>query len=66
MSSSLLEILRSIPDHGRASGSIWRRCGSTRSWDGRRRQPYRQMHEFIRIHLQRLIPEAPLTDSRGD
>ena len=57
MPASLLEILRSIPDHRRAEGkrfdlatvllySILGMVAGTNS--------YRQMHEFIRIHLQRL------------
>ena len=57
MQASLLEILRSIPDHRRAEGkrfdlatvlfySILGKVAGANS--------YRQMHEFIRIHLQRL------------
>ena len=57
MQASLLEILRSIPDHRRAEGkrfdlptvllyAILSMVAGANS--------YRQMHEFIRIHLQRL------------
>ena len=57
MPASLLEILRSIPDHRRREGkrfdlptvllySIISMVAGANS--------YRQMHEFIRIHLQRL------------
>jgi len=57
MQSSLLEILRSIPDHRRAEGkrfdlatvllyAILAMVAGANS--------YRQMHEFIRIHRQRL------------
>ena len=57
MPASLLEILRSIPDHRRAEGkrfdlatvllyAILSMVAGANS--------YRQMHEFIRIHLQRL------------
>ena len=57
MLSSLLEILRSVPDHRRAEGkrfdlatvllyAIVSMVAGANS--------YRQMHEFIRIHLQRL------------
>ena len=39
----------------KASGSIWRRWCSTRSWEWwPGANSYRQMHEFIRVHLQRL------------
>lgn len=57
MQSSLLEVLRSIPDHRRREGkrfelatvllySILAMVAGANS--------YRQMHEFIRIHRQRL------------
>jgi len=57
MQASLLEILRSIPDHRRAEGkrfdlstvllyAILSMVAGANS--------YRQMHEFIRIHRQRL------------
>jgi hypothetical protein len=57
MQASLLEILRSIPDHRRAEGkrfdlstvllyTILAMVAGANS--------YRQMHEFIRTHLQRL------------
>jgi hypothetical protein len=57
MQTSLLEILREIPDHRRAEGkrfdlatvllyAILSMVAGANS--------YRQMHEFIRIHLQRL------------
>jgi DDE_Tnp_1-associated len=57
VSASLLEILRSIPDHRRNEGrrfdlatvllyAILSMVAGANS--------YRQMHEFIRIHLQRL------------
>ena len=57
MQASLLEILRSIPDHRRAEGkrfdlatvllyAIVSMVAGANS--------YRQMHEFLRIHLQRL------------
>ncbi len=57
MQASLLEILRSIPDHRRAEGkrfdlstvllyAILAMVAGANS--------YRQMHEFIRTHLQRL------------
>ncbi len=57
MQASLLEILRSIPDHRRAEGkrfdlatvllyAILSMIAGANS--------YRQMHEFIRIHLHRL------------
>jgi hypothetical protein len=57
MAASLLEILRTIPDHRRAEGkrfdlatvllyTILGMIGGANS--------YRQMHEFIRIHRQRL------------
>ena len=57
MPASLLEILRSIPDHRRAEGkrfdlatvllyAILAMVAGANS--------YRQMHEFIRVHLQRL------------
>ena len=57
MAASLLEILRSIPDHRRNEGkrfdlaavllyAILSMVAGANS--------YRQMHEFIRIHLQRL------------
>jgi len=56
MQASLLEILRSIPDHRRAEGkrfdlstvllyAILSMVAGANS--------YRQMHEFIRIHRQR-------------
>ena len=57
MSVTLLEALRSIPDHRRAEGkrfdlatvllyAVLAMVAGANS--------YRQMHEFIRIHLQRL------------
>jgi hypothetical protein len=57
MPVSLLEILRSIPDHRRAEGKrfdlatvlLYSILGMVAGANS-----YRQMHEFIRIHLQRL------------
>ena len=57
MPGSLLEILRSIPDHRRAEGKrfdlatvlLYSILGMVAGANS-----YRQMHEFIRIHLQRL------------
>ena len=57
MPASLLEILRSIPDHRRAEGKrfnlravlLYWILGMVAGADS-----YPQMHEFIRIHLQRL------------
>ena len=57
MPASLLEILRSIPDHRRAEGKrfdlatvlLYAILGMVAGANS-----YRQMHEFIRIHLQRL------------
>jgi DDE family transposase len=57
MQTSLLEILRTIPDHRRAEGkrfdwatvllyAVLGRVAGANS--------YRQMHEFIRVHLERL------------
>jgi hypothetical protein len=57
MQGSLLEILREVPDHRRAEGkrfdlatilfySVLAMVGGANS--------YRQMHEFIRVHRQRL------------
>ena len=54
---SLLEILRSIPDHRRAEGKrfdlatvvLYSILGMVAGANS-----YRQMHEFIRVHLQRL------------
>ncbi len=57
MSSSLLEVLRAIPDHRRAEGKrfdlatvlLYTILGMVAGANS-----YRQMHEFIRIHRQRL------------
>ncbi len=57
MQTSLLEILRTIPDHRRAEGKrfdlatvlLYAILGVVAGANS-----YRQMHEFIRIHLQRL------------
>jgi hypothetical protein len=57
MSVTLLEALRSIPDHRRAEGKrfdlatvlLYAVLGMVAGANS-----YRQMHEFIRIHLQRL------------
>ena len=57
MPASLLEILRSIPDHRRAEGKrfdlatvvLYSILGMVAGANS-----YRQMHEFIRVHLQRL------------
>ena len=57
MPASLLEILRSIPDHRRAEGKrfylatvvLYSILGMVAVANS-----YRQMHEFIRVHLQRL------------
>ena len=57
MPASLLEILRSIPDHRRDEGKrfdlatvlLYSILGMVAGANS-----YRQMHEFIRIHLQRL------------
>ena len=57
MASSLLEILRSIPDHRRAEGKrfdlatvlLYTILGMVAGANS-----YRQMHEFIRVHRQRL------------
>ncbi len=57
MASSLLEILRAIPDHRRAEGKrfdlatvlLYTIAGMIAGANS-----YRQMHEFIRIHRQRL------------
>ena len=57
MSISLLDLLRSIPDHRRAEGKrfdlatvlLYAVLGMVAGANS-----YRQLHEFIRIHLQRL------------
>jgi len=57
MSVTLLEALRSIPDHRRAEGKrfdlatvlLYAVLGMVAGANS-----YRQMHEFIRVHLQRL------------
>jgi hypothetical protein len=57
MASSLLEVLRSIPDHRRAEGKrfdlatvlLYTILGMVAGAN-----PYRQLHEFIRVHRQRL------------
>ena len=57
MPASLLEILNAIPDHRRAEGKrfdlatvlLYSILGMVAGANS-----YRQMHEFIRIHLQRL------------
>ena len=57
MQTSLLEILRSIPDHRRAEGKrfdlaavlLYAMLGMVAGANS-----YRQTHEFLRIHLQRL------------
>jgi len=57
MASSLLEVLRSIPDHRRAEGKrfdlatvlLYTILGMVAGANS-----YRQMHEFIRVHRQRL------------
>ena len=57
MPSSLLEILRAIPDHRRDEGKrfelatvlLYAILGMVAGANS-----YRQMHDFIRIHLQRL------------
>ena len=57
MSISLLDVLRSIPDHRRAEGKrfdlatvlLYAILGMVAGANS-----YRQMHEFIRVHLQRL------------
>jgi len=57
MSVSLLDVLRSIPDRRRAEGKrfdlatvlLYAILGMVAGTNS-----YRQMHEFIRIHLQRL------------
>jgi DDE_Tnp_1-associated len=57
MPASLLEILRSIPDHRRAEGKrfdlatvlLYSILGMVAGANS-----YRQMHEFIRIHLPRI------------
>ena len=57
MSPSLLEVLRSIPDHRRAEGKrfdlaavlLYAILGMVAGANS-----YRQMHEFIRVHRQRL------------
>ena len=57
MPASLLEILRTIPDHRRREGKrfdlatvlLYAILGMVAGANS-----YRQMHEFIRIHLQRL------------
>jgi DDE_Tnp_1-associated len=57
MSISLLDVLRSIPDHRRAEGKrfdlatvlLYAVLGMVAGANS-----YRQLHEFIRIHLQRL------------
>ena len=57
MSASLLEILRSIPDRRRAEGKrfdlaavlLYAILGMVAGANS-----YRQIHEFIRVHLQRL------------
>ena len=69
MPASLLEILRSIPDHRRAEGKrfdlatvvLYSILGMVAGGNS-----YRQMHEFIRVHLQRLngafglrLPDSP-------
>ena len=61
MPASLLEILRSIPDHRRAEGKrfdlatvlLYSILGMVAGANS-----YRQMHEFIRIHLQRLTKRS--------
>jgi hypothetical protein len=63
MQASLLEILRSIPDHRRAEGKrfdlatvlLYAILGMVAGANS-----YRQMHEFIRIHLQRLNERSTL------
>ena len=58
MPASLLEILRSIPDHRRAEGKRFNSATvllySILGMVAGPANSYRQMHEFIRIHLQRL------------
>jgi len=57
MQTSLLEILRTIPDHRRAEGKrfdlatvlLYAILGMVAGANS-----YRQMHEFIRVHLERL------------
>ena len=57
MQTSLLEILRAIPDHRRAEGRrfdlatvlLYAILGMVAGANS-----YRQMHEFIRVHLERL------------
>jgi DDE_Tnp_1-associated len=57
MASSLLQVLRSIPDHRRAEGKrfdlatvlLYTILGMVAGANS-----YRQMHEFIRVHRQRL------------
>jgi len=57
MQVSLLEILRTIPDHRRAEGKrfdlatalLYAILGMVAGANS-----YRQMHEFIRVHLERL------------
>ena len=57
MASSLLEVFRSIPDHRRAEGKrfdlatvlLYTILGMVAGANS-----YRQMHEFIRVHRQRL------------
>ncbi len=57
MQMSLLEILRTIPDHRRAEGRrfdlatvlLYAILGMVAGANS-----YRQMHEFIRVHLERL------------
>ena len=69
MQMSLLEILRTIPDHRRAEGKrfdlatvlLYAILGMVAGANS-----YRQMHEFIRVHLERLneafglrLPHSP-------
>ena len=57
MQTSLLEILRTVPDHRRAEGKrfdlatvlLYAILGMIAGANS-----YRQMHEFIRVHLERL------------
>jgi len=57
MQASLLEVLRTIPDHRRAEGKrfdlatvlLYAILGMVAGANS-----YRQMHEFIRVHLERL------------
>ena len=57
MASSLLEVLRSIPYHRRAEGKRFDLATVLLYTILRivaRANSYRQMHEFIRVHRQRL------------